>query len=89
MLTSKNYYEILSATNNEVLVDGLSFDDMAEQFIVYQQFYGEMNVIPCVRSTATKKYKIISIERAREQAYKREWIDYFEELQEMGNLEWS
>ena len=77
-------YEIYSIIDNEVLVDGLTFDEMAEQFSVYQDFYGAEAVVPCERNTITKEIKRIS--RATE--YKNAWINYFGILQEMGNLEW-
>lgn len=78
-------YEIIHADTNEILVDNLSFEDMAEQIKVYFEFYGEDKVVGCVRNIISRKCTPISTPRA----YKNAWIDFFAELQEMGNLEWS
>ena len=74
-------YEIWDVNTNEILVDNLDFADMAEQFAVYQNFYGPEAVIPCSRTyNRTTKFNTYA------QEYKDAWIRYFGELQEMGNL---
>lgn len=85
MLKTTSFYEIVSAQTNEVLVDGLTFEDMAEQFSIYQEFYGQCEVLPCVRNIITHERRIIT----RKQQYHSAWINYFEELLQAGNLEWS
>lgn len=74
-------YEIHDVNTNEILVDNLDFADMAEQFAVYQNFYGDNAVVACSRTYS----KVTKIETTA-QLYKDAWIEYFGELQLMGNL---
>lgn len=83
MSNVKTYYEIWNKTEDEPLVDGLTFEDAAEMSKVYMDFYGEDVIVVCARDVRTKKI-ISSV-----QAYKNAWINYFEELLQMGNLEYS
>lgn len=76
----KATYEIWDVDTNEVLVDNLSFDEAAEQFAVYQKFFDD-GVFVAVRETRHKH-----IHRTPAQEYKVAWINYFAELQAMGNL---
>ena len=74
-------YEIWNEQTQEVLVDNLSFEEMAEQFAAYQEFFGEC-IVGIVRNVHT------TIKRAfnAEHEYKQYHIDYFAQLQKMGNL---
>ena len=78
--TYKATYEIWDVDTEEILVDNLSFEDAAEQSLVYQQFYGD-GVSVLVRETSQVRTRITP-----EQEFKTAWISYFAELQEMGNL---
>lgn len=73
-------YEIWDANANEVLVDNLSFDQAAEQSAIYQEFFGD------AISVAVRKSKRIIKHTTYAQEYKQAWIEYFGELQLMGNL---
>lgn len=74
-------FEIRDAYTNEVLVDKLSPKEAIDTFELYQDFFGKNSVI------MTHSH---NIERAphisREQEYKNEFVEYFAELQLMGNL---
>lgn len=79
----KNYkstYEIWDTDTNEVLVDGLSFDEAVEQSAVYMDFFG--NGV----SIAIRESHKIYAHKTQAQEYKSAWINYFAELQVMGNL---
>lgn len=80
MFYKKSFFEIVNIKENEVLVDGLTFEDMAEQFKIYQNFYGEDAVV--AYETIYVKTKPIFFE----EEYKKAYINYFEELQNIGNL---
>ena len=73
-------YEIWDTDTQEVLVDGLSFEEAAEQSAVYMNFYGEGISVAIRESKPIRKHKTYA------QAYKEAWIKYFGELQLMGNL---
>ena len=79
----KNYkttYEIWDTDTNEILVDGLTFEQAAEQSAVYQEFFGN-EICVAFRETA----KVFSHKTTADE-YKQAWIEYFGELQVMGNL---
>jgi hypothetical protein len=73
-------YEIWDENTNEVLVDGLTFEEAAEQCAIYQEFFGD-GVIVAFRESA----KVINI-ITREEEYKRAHLDYIEDLYAMGNI---
>lgn len=74
-------YEIWDLINGEALVDRLTFEELAEQFLAYQNFYGEDIIFACRRTT-----KHTNNHTTRYQDFKCAWVDYFGELQELGNL---
>ena len=74
-------YEIHDSLTHDILVDNLSFDELAEQFLSYLEFYGN-RIVACYREYAKPQTQHIS--RAKE--YKYAYINYFGELQTMGNL---
>ena len=74
-------YEIQDSVTRDILVDNLTFEELAEQFATYLEFFGE-KIIACYREHAEARPVRIS----REQEYKSAWINYFGELQAMGNL---
>lgn len=79
MLTTT--YEIWDIINGEALIDQLTFEELAEQFLAYQNFYGEDVISACRRTT-----QYTNTHTTRSQEFKDAWIDYFGELQELGNL---
>ncbi len=78
LVKQKTTYEIWEG--NTLLVDNLSFDDAAEQFLVYQMFFGDSVYV--ARRTYTQSAEYIS----SKQKFKTEWFAYFDELQDMGNI---
>lgn len=76
----KSTYEIWDVDTNEVLVDNLSFEDAVEQSAIYEQFFGE-GVCVAIRESCK-----VYIPKTPSQEYKTAWINYFAELQAMGNL---
>lgn len=76
----KTTYEIWDTSTQEVLVDNLSFAEAAEQSAVYMSFFGD-NISVAVREASPVHYH-----KTAAQYYKEDWIEYFGELQLMGNL---
>lgn len=73
-------YAIKDTFTNELLVDNLTFDEVIVQLKIYQKFYGDHLVMTVCRYAPKPKH----ISRADE--YKQEYINYFSELQQIGNL---
>ena len=73
-------YEIWDAKTQEILVDGLTFEDAAVQYLTYQEFFGE-DIFVAER----KESKMIRHTNAA-QEFKKAWVNYFEELYALGNL---
>lgn len=73
-------YEIWDTDTQEVLVDNLTLAEAAEQSAVYMSFFGDGI------SVAIRESKPIRHHKTYAQAYKEAWIEYFGELQLMGNL---
>ena len=78
--TNQVTYEIWDETTNEILVDGLTFEDAAEQCVIYKDFFGT-NVAVVLRESS----KIIR-HTTEAQEFKNAWNDYFESIRIMGNL---
>ena len=76
----KRTYEIWDLDTNEVLVDNLTFSEAAEQCKVYQDLFGN-GIAVAVREMREMKHHT-----SAEQEFKAAWINYFGELQAMGNL---
>lgn len=81
MLMLRTTYEIWDTSTNEILVDNLTFDQAAEQSAIYQEFFGSETISVVIRESA----RIIK-HTSPAQEYKQAWINYFGELQAMGNL---
>lgn len=77
-IKSMNVWEIRDISVNEVLVDNLTYEEMLQYFEIYKMFFGK----DVVRAFC-KKVEVI---KTTTTTYKEEYIDYFGELQEMGNL---
>ena len=73
-------FEIWDENTNEILVDGLTFGQAAEQCKIYQEFFGR--AIAVVIRETSKVHNRFNV--ANE--YKTEYINYFAQLQQMGNL---
>lgn len=73
-------YEIWDEDTNEVLVDNLTFSEAAEQCKIYMDFFGNGISVAIRESYPVRQHKTYA------QAYKEAWIEYFGELQLMGNL---
>ena len=76
----KRTYEIWDLDTNEVLVDNLTFAEAAEQCKAYQDFFGNGIAV------AVREMREIKHYTSAEQEFKTAWINYFAELQSMGNL---
>jgi hypothetical protein len=74
-------YEIHDSITHDILVDNLTFDELAEQFLTYLEFFGEQ-IVACYRVHANTT----PTHTTRAQEYKHAYINYFGELQAMGNL---
>lgn len=74
-------YEIHNTLTHDILVDNLTFDELAEQFAVYLDYFGE-HITACYR----EHKNTTTMPTSRAEQYKSEWINYFDELQAMGNL---
>ena len=73
-------YEIWDESTNEILVDGLTFEDAAEQCAIYKEFFGTDVAVVLRESTRTIKHT------TEAQEFKKAWIEYFDEIRAMGNL---
>ena len=73
-------YEIWDARTHEILVDGLTFDDAAEQCVIYQEFFG--TDVDVVMRESSRVIKHITAA----QEFKQAFIEYFEEIRALGNL---
>lgn len=74
-------FEIRDAYTFEVLVDNLTLEEALDTLNVYEEFFGNDSVIvTCAKAPRRRPH----ISMAQE--YKQEYIDYFAELQLMGNL---
>ena len=76
-------YELYLVETGELLSDGLTFDDVPELHKAYEDFYGEGTIVACYRQHSKTLHRICT----NAQAFKTAWIDFFEELQTMGNLQ--
>lgn len=76
----KTTYEIWDTSTQEVLVDNLTFAEAAEQSAVYMSFFGDGISVAIRESRPMRQHKTYT------QSYKEAWIEYFGELQLMGNL---
>ena len=77
----KRTYEIYDFDISEALVDNLSFDEAAIQCKAYQDFFGNgIEVVVREMRCAKRKHTTPA------QQFKAAWIDYFGELQALGNL---
>jgi hypothetical protein len=77
----ENVIDGLTSEVNEVLVDGLTFDEAVEMCAVYQDFFGN-SVCVAMRETTIKETKITN--PAHE--YKSAYMDYMAECINMGNI---
>ena len=75
-------YELYLVENGELLSDNLTWTKANELYKAYENFYGNGSVyISC--KTEPKRNPIC---KSTAQEFKEAWIDYFGELQSMGNL---
>ena len=73
-------YEIYEAESGVLLVDNLTFDEVAEQSAIYADFF-EAEVVVVVREWINNiSHTTIA------QQFKSAFVSYFADLQEMGNL---
>jgi hypothetical protein len=74
-------FQIRDVFTNEVLVDKLSREEVIKQFKVYEEFFGK-DTVYIARYEEKRCRKVTSWETE----YKDAFIEYFAELQVMGNL---
>ena len=78
---SKITYEIWDSTTQELLVDGLARTQAIEQLAIYQEYFGDGVTI------AMREHHIAPNHHTTDaQAYKQAFVDYFAQLQAMGNI---
>lgn len=76
----ENVIDGLTSEVNEVLVDGLTFDEAVELCAVYQDFFGEGVCVAFRETTQTIKYTNPAHE------YKSAYMDYMAECFKLGNI---
>jgi hypothetical protein len=76
-------FEIYLLTTGELLVDKLTFNQVPELFGAYEDLYGENTVTVICREF---KHPLTINTRSKSKEYKNAWIEYFGELQLIGNL---
>ena len=75
-------FEIWDVSENEMLVDNLTFEDMVSQLADYQNFFGKAVVAPFYRTRENNKRKSVS---TRED-FTRDWLALMDELCKMDNI---
>lgn len=75
-------YELYEGETGVLLVDNLTFEEAAEQAAVYMEFFETKNIVLAYRDWVHNT----AIHTTNSQYFKDAFIDYFGELQEMGNL---
>lgn len=75
-------YSIYENTTGVLLVDNLSFEEAAEQSSVYMNFFETDDITVVANNNYQHTYSRSNIPFE----YKSAFVDYFAELQEMGNL---
>lgn len=74
-------FQIKDVFSGEVLVDNLTREEVVKQFKVYEEFFG-VGTVYIVRYKNKTRHKAQSWEAE----YKKDFIEYFAELQLMGNI---
>lgn len=75
-------YEIYENSTGVLLVDNLTFEQVAEQAQTYMDFFETTDISVVCREYINNN----SIHSTTAQLFKHEYINYFEQLQTMGNL---
>lgn len=73
-------YEMYEAESGVLLVDNLTFDEVAEQSAIYAEFFETQPVVVVREWTGHITHTTIA------EQFKSAFINYFGELSEMGNL---
>lgn len=74
-------YEIYENTTGVLLVDGLTFEQVAEQAQTYMDFFETNDISVVVREWTGRISHTTTA-----QAFKNAFISYFADLHEMGNI---
>lgn len=74
-------YEIYENTTGVLLVDGLTFEQVAEQAQTYMDFFETTDI-----SVVAREWTGRISHTTTTQAFKNAFISYFADLHEMGNL---
>lgn len=82
-MLKRKEYELYLAESGELLVDKLSFREVPALFQAYEGFYGKGSIAVCCREF---KHEVKLEIHSMASDYKNAWIDYFGELQTLGNL---
>lgn len=80
MFNFEKTYEIYEAESGVLLVDNLTFEQVAEQSQTYMDFF-ECDIVVVVREWIDNISKTSIVK-----SFKNAFIGYWGELQEMGNL---
>lgn len=75
-------YELYLVRTGELLSNNLDFDDVPELYQAYEDFYGHNSILVCYRTHSKSTPHHIT----PSQVFKNMWVDYFGELQILGNL---
>ena len=75
-------YGIKDTRSMEILVDNLTFKKAIETLKIYQDFFGDNNIVMTVCGTDHNQCAHTTMK----EEYKNEYINYFAQLQKMGNL---
>lgn len=75
-------YELYLVETGELLSDGLTLQEVPELYKAYEDFYGTGSILVSYKTHSKPLHEI----HTRGMDYKNAWIDYFEDLQLLGNL---
>lgn len=68
-------YEIHDLTTAEILADELTFEDVPELFLAYNNFYPDHDIIVCYREFG-KSFRVLTPKRL---SFAKEWYNLIEE----------
>lgn len=78
----ESIYLIVDTNNGDVLLDNITFDELAELYPIYSDFYGEQNICPCITSVKTVAHKRLT----ERELFVSAWMCYMDMLYELDNI---
>lgn len=81
-------YELYNLTTGEILADNLTFEEVPELFEAYANFFPDHEIIACCREKTIVRVnaKVLSSEDVARNKFMGEWLDFMDELFNMGNI---